>query len=213
MAANLTTPAAIPARVYRRLPKNDPPITFPELSPNAPITRIPTPHPTTAITTNNGSNVLNISRTLSHKKSFRVEIESNGHAISVEKAVQSAPDFPRNFQHFVPSHPPAPIRPFPTYDLHIQVTHERNDVAMLDSMPTTFFGERTQMMFGDTIMVNRDICTLWRVIAVYCKPPHTELVCYMLLNVENNKSFYVHAPRAWSKEANNTRGWNGQLGN
>ena len=196
------------------LPSEFPTYTVPTLSLSStptqsttPVARASTPHPITGAYMNATSQDIGVPHTLSRKRSFQVEIESNGSThTGREQEIPSNVDYPIHFETL-------PIQPTPTInsipylsrpDLHLRTTILRVNALNMTHAPTTPCGKEEQIMFGDTVILNNTHNTVYTVIGLHSRCP-TDYVIYIIEEQVHRFTMMMYTLKIWSVEANRKR--------
>ena len=138
---------------------------------------------------------------LRSKKSFQITIQSNGNTIiGTETHIQDAPTYPTHFPNNMHEdiHDPT-IEQCSSYDFNIPAISLSSSTVLINGPPTTYFGGKGRIAFGDVVIFNGNTRIPWNVIGV--KLAHTGNITYMVHDHDNDIDMLVHCPRNWSLEA------------
>lgn len=138
------------------------------------------------------------------KKSFCVQIESNGNTTTgVEREISDESCFPTYFPNLTIEHSTklTPIERYPYHDLDLTVTPAIQDAVGLTSMPKTPSGDNGTIKLRDIVVLNGKEETLWYIFNVYIPSSSTIYASYTLRDLKSGKIMIMHVPFRFSQEA------------
>ena len=180
--------------------------------------RPPTPHPMADLHTKQDSSGTSNAHTITQKRSFHIDIRSNGRTHEgSEQELNDNDDFPT---HFEPANPNPPdyqsnsyidhllyllnssIDHRPHYDLNLHMVPINFNTFLVINVPTTLTGNPLRVTCQDVVIFNNEAYYQWRIIGIARITLEDRLVTYVAYSSQIGMSLFVLIPCEWSTEAN-----------